>query len=184
MNIIRYSSIILFLLLKLVLLEVSATWHMGVGHENIVKEIMRRNEGLNLTYEDPKWIVQRLDHFHDQETRTWNMRYFEHLEYFQQNGPIFIFIGGEGSVYGEMFRGSLLDEFAKETHGAIFTSEHRYYGLSMPLDKSVTENLKYLSSEQALADIAHLIKSIKSQPRFERSKVVAVGGSYAGNLAA
>ncbi|KAJ2946874.1 hypothetical protein O0L34_g16206 [Tuta absoluta] len=49
---------------------------------------------------------------------------------------------------------------------------------------SIVKNLKYLSSRQALADLSRLIQMIKSSPQFKDSKVIAVGGSYAGNLAA
>lgn len=35
--------------------------------------------------------------------------------------------------------------------------EHRFYGKSQPFTDLKTENLKYLSSEQALSDIAHAI---------------------------
>ncbi|XP_037302042.1 thymus-specific serine protease-like [Manduca sexta] len=74
-------------------------------------------------------------------------------------------------------------ELAKETKGAMYLSEHRYYGKSIPFDDLSTENLKYLSSKQALADVAKLIEEIKLLPQFKSSKVVVVGGSYAGNLA-
>lgn len=47
------------------------------------------------------------------------------------------------------------------------------------------ENLKYLSSEQALADLAYFIESINMQYSFEKTtKWIAFGGSYPGSLAA
>lgn len=40
-------------------------------------------------------------------------------------------------------------------HGALLVAlEHRYYGPSMPFDDLSTENLQWLSTEQALGDIA------------------------------
>lgn len=45
-----------------------------------------------------------------------------------------------------------------------------------------TENLKYLSSEQALADIAYFITEMKKD--FETGPWIVFGGSYAGSLAA
>ncbi len=41
----------------------------------------------------------------------------------------------------------------------------------------------YLSSEQALADYAYLLKYIKQAKRAENSPVIAFGGSYGGMLA-
>jgi len=45
-------------------------------------------------------------------------------------------------------------------HEALLVSlEHRYYGESQPFESWATENMEYLSSKQALADIAHFIES-------------------------
>ncbi|CAG4954229.1 unnamed protein product [Colias eurytheme] len=112
------------------------------------------------------------------------MRYFSTLQYFRQNGPIFIYLGGEGVADPVHLQIGVIQELAQETGGAMFMTEHRYYGLSKPFPNLNTENLKWLSSAQALADIAKLITYIKSDPKFMRSKVVLIGGSYAGNLAA
>lgn len=46
------------------------------------------------------------------------------------------------------------------------------------------ENLKYLNVDQALADLAAFIVWFKaSTPGLENSKVILVGGSYAGTMA-
>jgi len=43
-------------------------------------------------------------------------------------------------------------------HGALLVSlEHRYYGESQPYESWATENLEYLNTRQALADIAQFI---------------------------
>lgn len=47
------------------------------------------------------------------------------------------------------------------------------------------ESLHYLSSEQALADLAYFIEAINLQYSFdENTKWIAFGGSYPGSLAA
>lgn len=48
-----------------------------------------------------------------------------------------------------------------------------------------SDNLKYLTTPQALADVAEFIKKVKSElyPQLSTSKVVVFGGSYAGNMA-
>lgn len=43
---------------------------------------------------------------------------------------------------------------AKKFEAGIVSLEHRYYGKSSPFKSLATENLKYLSSKQALFDLA------------------------------
>ncbi|XP_061950521.1 uncharacterized protein LOC133673678 isoform X2 [Populus nigra] len=65
--------------------------------------------------------------------------------------------------------------------------QHRFYGESMPFgNKSYksAETLGYLNSQQALADFALLIRSLKHNLSSEASPVVVFGGSYGGMLAA
>lgn len=44
------------------------------------------------------------------------------------------------------------------------------------------ESLKYLSVDQALADVVHLITEIKNNPKYRSSPVVVVGGSYSATM--
>lgn len=44
--------------------------------------------------------------------------------------------------------------------------------------------MRFLSVEQALADVAHFITETKQQPRYSNSKVILVGGSYSATMAA
>jgi serine protease 16 len=58
-----------------------------------------------------------------------------------------------------------------EVHKALLVNvEHRFYGQSYPTADMSTSNLQYLSSEQALADLARVIDYIKTslntQPRY------------------
>ena len=46
-----------------------------------------------------------------------------------------------------------------------------------------TTNLKYLSSEQALADLANFIVYQKKAMNLTKNKWIVFGGSYPGNLA-
>ena len=43
---------------------------------------------------------------------------------------------------------------AKKFEAGVVSLEHRYYGKSSPFNSLATENLKYLSSKQALSDLA------------------------------
>lgn len=129
-----------------------------------------------------EWIEQRLDNFNPQDTRKWQMRYYQDLTLVEPNGPIFIYLGGEWTISpGSIMSGRLIHEMATEMHGALFYTEHRFYGQSHPTPDTKTENLKYLSIDQALADVAHFIEYIRSTvPELENSKVILVGGSYSG----
>lgn len=60
--------------------------------------------------------------------------------------------------------------------------EHRYYGYSQPFANM--SNLSLLSSRQALADCVEFIYYVKDKYNLSDSKVIAIGGSYSGNLAA
>lgn len=75
-------------------------------------------------------------------------------------------------------------EMAKEYNGALFYTEHRYYGKSLPTQDTSTKNLEYLTVEQALEDLRLFIEFLKSSEEYKNSGVILVGGSYAGTLAA
>ena len=61
-------------------------------------------------------------------------------------------------------------------------SEHRYYGESKPVSDLSVKNLTWLSSHQALADLATFIVSMKEEHSLA-GPWVAIGGSYPGSLA-
>jgi hypothetical protein len=73
---------------------------------------------------------------------------------------------------------------AQEHRALLVNVEHRFYGQSYPTPDMSTSNLQYLSSEQALADLARIIGHIKQTLGTESSSVITVGGSYPGNMAA
>lgn len=68
--------------------------------------------------------------------------------------------------------------------------EHRYYGTSVPVDDLSTENLRFLTTEQALADTEYFAKYAKFEGvgdadlSPEATPWIAYGGSYAGAFAA
>lgn len=63
--------------------------------------------------------------------------------------------------------------------------EHRYYGQSVPVGDYSTANLRWLSSEQALADLASFVGAMNAAHGLQppANKWVAFGGSYPGMLA-
>ncbi|KAI5643661.1 serine carboxypeptidase s28 domain-containing protein [Phthorimaea operculella] len=170
-----------FLLLKVVSLDAFAPCPPGVGLA--VDKKNTKHNGEPKDYE-VKFIVQRLDHFDDKENRTFTNLYLQDISNFQQNGPIYLYLSRTLPAQNEL-PSLMANKLAIETHGAVIVPEIRYYGSSSrPLNISDTKNLKYMTSQQVLADLVHLIKTIKSQPTFKSSKVVVMGGDYAGGLAA
>lgn len=133
---------------------------------------------------ETKWLEQKLDHFDDNENRKWKMQYFKRNDFWKPNGPVILFIGGEAAASPGFLYGGMAYELTKETNGVIFASEHRYYGKSVPLKFNTVDDFKYLSARQSLADNAHLIRTIKLNPLYSKAKIVVIGGSYSGNLAA
>jgi hypothetical protein len=55
----------------------------------------------------------------------------------------------------------IVAQLTKATHGIGVILEHRYYGASFPTPDISTENLRFLTNEQALADQAFFSKNIK-----------------------
>ncbi|XP_043863436.1 putative serine protease K12H4.7 isoform X2 [Drosophila mojavensis] len=129
------------------------------------------------------WIEQKLDHFNDSETRTWQMRYMLNDVFFKAGGPMFIYLGGEWAISkGRISEGHMYD-MAKEHNGLLAYTEHRYYGESHPLPDLSNDSLQFLHVKQALADLAHFIKTQKASYKgLSDSKVIIVGGSYSAAM--
>lgn len=68
-------------------------------------------------------------------------------------------------------------KLAKETKGRVIALEHRYYGESQPRPDWTYENLRWLTADQALADIAHFVAAMSPNQR-----VITIGGSYPGAM--
>lgn len=130
-------------------------------------------------------VIDNFAPVNSQETwRSKGQRYFVNRKFWAGAGaPIFVFIGGEGEESCQRLSENLyMYELAKENNALMIDVEHRFYGQSLPTEDSSTKNLAYLSSDQALADLARIIPHIKQQLNSPHSKVITFGGSYPGNL--
>ncbi|GAB0098738.1 hypothetical protein DMENIID0001_145270 [Sergentomyia squamirostris] len=128
-----------------------------------------------------QWIEQYLDHFNSSNSETWKMRYFSNYEFYKKLGPLFIFVGGEWEITKNWIAEGHMYDMAKELNGALFYTEHRFYGKSRPTNDLSVENLKYLSSEQAIEDLDVFIVNLFETHGYE-SSVFLVGCSYSGSL--
>ncbi|MFQ6663177.1 hypothetical protein Gotur_030794 [Gossypium turneri] len=135
------------------------------------------------------WFDQTLDHYSPYDHRQFKQRYYEFLDYFQvPDGPIFLKICGESSCNG--ISNDYLGVLAKKFGAAVVSLEHRYYGKSSPFKSHRTENLKYLSSKQALFDLAVFRQWYQESLNLKRNRTGAenswfvFGVSYSGALSA
>jgi hypothetical protein len=71
---------------------------------------------------------------------------------------------------------------AQQEGALILALEHRYYGYSIPVPDFSTPNMKYLTSRQALADMALFVQTYYESHDlcFRRNKLITWGGSYPG----
>ncbi|XP_069003375.1 thymus-specific serine protease [Embiotoca jacksoni] len=157
---------------------------------------LQRNKQLLLTLtgggQQPRqhvkeaWIHQPLDHFNRRDGNTFPQRFFVNEAYWRcPDGPVFLFIGGEGPIFEfDVLAGHHVD--MAEEHGALLLAlEHRFYGDSINPDGLKTENLADLSSQQALADLALFHQHISQSFNLSRRNTwISFGGSYSGALSA
>lgn len=150
-------------------------------HGNLGEPVLSKHHELP----QEQWFTQFLDHFSPADARTWQQRYFVNGEYYKVGGPIFLMIGGEGTASAKWMVEGQWIEYAKQFGALCFQVEHRFYGKSHPTPDLSVKNLMYLSSEQALADLAYFIQSANINYKIPTdSKWIAFGGSYPGSLAA
>lgn len=130
-------------------------------------------------------IEQPLDHFEPSQ-KTFKQRYWVNANYWRKkDGPVFLYIGGEFEMSARYIDGGNIVDLAEQYGGLIFGVEHRFYGLSVFEGSLEIENLVYLSSQQALADLAEFcVFARKMYNLTDQNKWIAYGGSYPGSLSA
>ncbi|CAH0546510.1 unnamed protein product [Brassicogethes aeneus] len=182
--------VFLFCLLFFANFENSFAWktfHNGRTVGGNLGEPHHNNFMKNDINDFERWFSQNLDHFNPTEETKWQQRYFVNDEFFDNKARnvVFLQIGGEGEASDKwMTQGAWID-YAKEYKALCFQLEHRFYGKSHPTRDLSVKNLQYLTSQQALADLAVFIEKINVQYELSPDvKWIAFGGSYPGSLAA
>nr|XP_033332078.1 putative serine protease K12H4.7 isoform X1 [Megalopta genalis] len=176
---------LIFLLLFVNVINVTMAWRMFMRGRS-----RYGNLGTPILPEDQneveeQWFTQYLDHFNPTNALTWQQRYFVNEDYYKKGGPIFLMIGGEGAISTKWMKEGEWIEYAKRFGALCFQVEHRYYGKSHPTSNLSVKNMVFLTSEQALADLAYFIKSMNDNFKLpNNTQWVTFGGSYAGSLAA
>ena len=122
------------------------------GAALLVRGLMGEGE---LAGEGSKYFEQTLDHASQYDRRTFQQQYFMRDEYFRRaDAPLFVYLGGEAPLYGPPKRGSFVDVLARTAGALLFALEHRFYGESIPFATLSTANLRYLTTQQAVHDVA------------------------------
>ncbi len=139
-----------------------------------------------------------VDHFHNDtlyephSDESFALRYWFDAQYYQEGGPVIVLAGGETSGEGRIpfLETGILYQLAKATGGVGVILEHRYYGESWPVADTSTENMRFLTTDQALADTAYFARHVVF-PGLEHLDLtadgtawIAYGGSYAGAFVA
>ncbi|KAJ3325904.1 hypothetical protein HDV06_002289 [Boothiomyces sp. JEL0866] len=138
-----------------------------------------------------QYFDQQIDH-NDASRGTFKQRFYVDDEFYDsaKGGPIFLEMGGESSINATFLPYELHYELAQRYNGLLIILEHRYYGddglnpFAQDLGiLNLKSAMKTFTVDQALADGYTFIKSYSKQVN-SKSRWIAVGGSYPGNLAA
>ena len=122
-------------------------------------------------------------HYAPHVNATFHLRYWCDKTYWRGSGPIFILDGGEtsGQSRTPYLSTGILSILAKETGGLGLVLEHRYYGQSLPFNTSDSDSMRFLTTQQSMADSAYFIQHVEIPEvgRLSRSTpVIYYGGSY------
>ncbi|KAL6791438.1 peptidase S28 [Trichoderma sp. SZMC 28013] len=139
-----------------------------------------------------------IDHFHNESryephsSDSFPLRYWLDTSNYKPGGPVIVLHSGEFDSDGRLpyLQHGIVPILTKATGGVGLVMEHRYYGTSFPVPDLTTQNLRFLTTEQALADTAYFAQHIEF-PGLEHLDLTAsaapwiiYGGSYAGAFAA
>uniref|UniRef100_A0AC34R9N7 Serine carboxypeptidase n=1 Tax=Panagrolaimus sp. JU765 TaxID=591449 RepID=A0AC34R9N7_9BILA len=131
-------------------------------------------------------FTAKVDNFDLTNLTTYDQRYWYNRKYAKPDGPQFLRIEGETTAKANWIADDDLPlvSLAKEIGASLFLLEHRFYGESQPTGNLSVASLKYLTSQQALADIKNFILGMKANFNFTNPRWILFGGSYAGSLVA
>ena len=131
-----------------------------------------------------EFFNQTLNHFDVLNSATFKQRYWVNDQYFTNGSTtLFLYIEGEGAGSPYDVMGGQHFELAAAHNALIIAIEHRYYGATVPTPDFTTDNMVYLSSHQAIADIARFLNELVPS-RWNVTRTVTFGGSYSGALSA
>ncbi|OQV07465.1 hypothetical protein CLAIMM_11892 [Cladophialophora immunda] len=141
-----------------------------------------------------------IDHFHNESryephtNATFEQFYWLDTTNYVPGGPVIILALGEDSPSFDFqwLQKGLLHEIANATGGVAVLWGQRYYsgGNVVPSQQYTTENLRFHSTEQAMADLAYFAERVTFPGLEDRNLTAAttpwiiLGGSYGGVISA
>jgi hypothetical protein len=152
------------------------------------------NESRPLTY-SANYFNQLIDHFPEgsryipHTNASFKQRYYVDSTYYKPGGPVFLYIGGETSGPSRFsnLQTGIIQILMNATNGLGVILENRYYGQSYPFKTSSTDELRFLTTEQTIADNAYFAQhatfpSVKGAPNLTAQSTpwILYGGSLAG----
>lgn len=139
-----------------------------------------------------------VDHFHN-DTKyaphshdTYPLRYWLDTSNYRPGGPVIVLHSGEFDSVGRLpyLDHGIVPLLTAATGGVGLVMEHRYYGTSWPVPDTSVDSMRFLTTDQALADTAYFAQHV-AFPGLERRNLTApgtpwivYGGSYAGGFVA
>ncbi len=139
-----------------------------------------------------------VDHFPDNPkyaphtNRTFKNRYWFDDSHYKPGGPVIILQSGETNALSRLpyMQNGILALLAEATNGMAVVLEHRYYGYSFPTRYLTTKDLRFLTTEQALADEVYFAQNIVFPGHEDKNLTsyttpyISYGGSYPGAFSA
>jgi len=142
-------------------------------------------------------IEMPIDHFPNShryaphETGTFQQRYFFDSTYYKPGGPVYLYIGGEtsGTSRFSNLQTGIIQILMQATNGLGVILENRFYGKSYPFNSSTTDQLRYLTNEQTIADNAYFAQhttfpGVTGNLTAPGTPWILYGGSLAGGQTA
>ncbi|KAN0044793.1 hypothetical protein ACTA71_006316 [Dictyostelium dimigraforme] len=141
------------------------------------------NRRVNPNDPPVQWFTNRVDHYDPQNSNTFKQKFYVNDTYYTPGSPVFYILGGEGPVGASYVTGHFVfNQYAQKFNALLVAIEHRFYGDSIPMGSLSLENLKFLTTQQALADYAAFVPFLSQKYNTGSSKWISFGGSYSGNL--
>jgi hypothetical protein len=135
---------------------------------------------------------QLIDHS-DPSLGTFEQFYYYDTTYWKGPGsPVILFTPGEVNAtryYSYLGTNRTTGVLAQQIGAAVIVLEHRYWGTSTPYTDLKTENMKYLTLENAIKDMNYFANQVQLPFAHDGSNAkdvawVTMGGSYSGALSA
>ncbi|KAI6218543.1 putative serine protease K12H4.7 [Aphelenchoides fujianensis] len=131
------------------------------------------------------FFSNKLDHFNKSDDRTFNQLFYYNDDYFETGSPELLIVGGMEEIHIHLINNHSfpINQYAKALKSRMWMLEHRFFGASQPFADQSADNLRFLSLEQAIGDLATFIRGISNYYSVDGGNWIVIGGDYGGLLA-